>query len=144
RGRNDVVEQVTVKIAVTGNVAGSVGLDRARQDKGAGPNALDYQTPRGDVVLVQLANATEKETVTRHCIVSARAGKDQPVVAAECRNHDSDGHDGRARAGKNDVGRLRGHAVAWRILNCGERKRGQIRKISEQIKPDHQNGAERE
>src|SRR5207244_7235492 len=123
RGRNDVVEQVAVKIAVTGNVAGSVGLDRARQNERAGPNALDYQTPRGDVVLVQLADATEKETVTRHCIVSARAGKDQPVVAAECRNHDSDGHDGRARAGKNDVGRLRGNAAAWPTMNHAARQR---------------------
>ena len=96
------------------------------------------------MVLVQLADATEKETVTRHCIVSARAGEDQSVVTAECRNHDSNGHDGCASAGKNDVGRLRGHAVAWRILNCGERKRGQIRNVSEQIKSDHQNGAERE
>src|SRR5205823_2444350 len=144
RGRNDVVEQVAVKVAVTGNVAGGVGLDRARQNERAGPNALDYQTPRGDVVLVQLADATEKETVTRHCIVSARAGEDQPVVAAECRNHDSNGHDGRACAGKDDVGGLGRHAVARRILDRVERKRGQIRNVSEQIKPDHQNGAERE
>src|SRR6202011_3451640 len=104
RGRNDVVEQVAVKIAVTGDVAGSVCLDGARKNKDARPDSLNNETPRRDVILVQLADATKKETVTRHCIVSACAGEDQSVIAAECRNHDSNGHDRRARAGKDDVG----------------------------------------
>ena len=98
----------------------------------------------GHVFLVQLAHAPEEQTVARHRIVSARAGQNQPVVAAEGRDHDRDRHDGRARAGKNYVRRLRRDAIARRILNRFERQRRQISNVREQIKADDENRAERQ
>ena len=86
----------------------------------------------------------EEETVARHRIVGARARQNQPVVAAEGRDHDRDGHDGRARAGKDHVGGFRRDAVARRVLNRLERQRRQIRDVGEQIEADDKDGAERE
>src|SRR5207248_1452861 len=144
RGRNNVVEQVAVEISVTGDVAGGVCLYGSRQDENAGPNPLDDETPRWDVILVQLSHAPEEETVARHGVVGARAGENEPVIAAERRNHDRNGHDGRASARKDYVGRLRRDPVARRILNRSERKRRHVSNVGEQIKSDNQKGAERE
>jgi hypothetical protein len=100
--------------------------------------------PRGHVIFVQFAHPPKEEAVARQRIVGARAGENKSVIAAKGGNHDGDGHDGRASAGKNHVGRLRRNAIARRILDCAERERRQICDVGQKIKADHQKCAERE
>ncbi len=80
RGRNDVVEKVAVKISVTGDIADGICLHSARQNEDAGPNALNDEAPRGHVILIQLAHATEEETVARHRIISACPARISPLL----------------------------------------------------------------
>src|SRR2546430_2413740 len=74
-GGNDIVEKVAVKISVTDHVAGRVGFHCPRKDQDSGPDPLNDQAPGRDMILVQLADSPEKETVAGHCVVGARPGQ---------------------------------------------------------------------
>src|SRR5436189_2209097 len=91
-----------------------------------------------------LTNTANENTVSGHRVVSTRACEDKAVVATERRNHDRDRHDRRARAGKDNVRGLGRDAVARRVLDRGKWKSSEISDVREQIKCDHEKGAERE
>src|SRR4029077_7608271 len=138
-GRNDVVEQVSIKIAVT-----SICFHGARQHEDSSPDPLNNEAPGRAMVFVQLTHPPEKKTVARHRIIGASAREDQSIIATERRNHNCDRHDRRSGAGKNYVCRFRCDAIARRILDRGEWKRCQISHIRQQIKSDNQKRTKRE
>ena len=96
------------------------------------------------MIFVQLADPTEKQTVFCHCVIRARPGENQSVVAAKGGNHDRDRHDRCASAGENHIGRFRCDTIAWRTLNCRKWKRREVCDIRQQIESDHEKCSERE
>src|ERR1043166_3064302 len=52
RSRDYIVEEVAIKIPVTGHIAAGIGFDRPRKNKCPGPNSLDDQSPGRNMVLV--------------------------------------------------------------------------------------------
>src|SRR2546426_908579 len=68
------------------------------------PGALHQQGRRGRETPVQRPHAREEHAVPRHGVVDARPGEDQSVVAAECGDHDCEGHEYPAAMAEGDLG----------------------------------------
>ena len=69
-----------------------------------GPDALDDEGRARHRLPVELARRFEEQPVLGHGVIDAGAGQDQPVVAAEGRDHDQDGHDDGCRAAEDHLG----------------------------------------
>src|SRR5439155_4748198 len=142
--RDYVIEQIDVKIAIADKIAGAICFNCPREHENTGPNSLNNQRPRRDMVFIQFTNPPEKKTVTRHRIIGTRTGENQSIIATEGRNHNRHCHDRRPGAWKDYVGSFRSDTIAWSILDRGERKRRQISDVRQEIKSDNQKRAEGE
>ena len=86
----------------------------------------------------------EKQSVARHGIVNARAGENQPVITTKRGNHDRRSHAQRARMTEHGVHHRHRHAILRRVLDFRKRQYGQVSKVGQQIKGDHNRAAAHE
>src|ERR1035438_4908517 len=151
-GKDDVVEQVAVEVAVlfTAGEAVEHGCTRriaqpgARQHEQTSPDALQGQPEARHVAVVELAGGPEEQAVASHRIIDARTRQDQPVVAAEGGDHDRDGHDDSTSTAEDRFNGSGGHAVIRGILDLVERQQAEIGDMGQQVEDRDEAGARRE
>ena len=97
---------------------------------------------------MQLGHAAEKQAILRHGVVDARAGKNQPVVAAETRNQNGGRHQQSAGRPEHLRHHRRAHAVFRGVFDSPpqnrcrarrpvQRQRHQINKVAGNVERDH-------
>ncbi len=89
------------------------------------------------VVRIELSGPAEEQVILRHCVVDARAGKNQAIHAAERGDHDRRRHDARGNGPEHHRHNGSGHAILGRGLNLSQSQYGQINEVTRDIKSGH-------
>ena len=82
-GGNDVFEQLRINISVADPAGDWIRGRRARECQERSPNSLRDKRRCGHVLRIRRSDAAEKQTITRHRVIDARARQDETIVAAE-------------------------------------------------------------
>src|SRR4030095_8371609 len=82
-GGNDVLEQLRINISVADPAGDWIRGRRAWECQESSPDSLRYGCRCGHVLCIRRSDAAEKQAITRHCVIDARARQDETIVAAE-------------------------------------------------------------
>jgi len=109
-------------------------LERAGRGQHHCPHrAGDHRERRRPEPRMHVRQLAEEQVVFRHRIVDARSSQGQSVSRAECRDHDSGGHDRRPNPRKDRLQRGGSHAILRRLLDCLQGERYQICNVRQNV-----------
>ena len=86
---------------------------------------------------IQFRDALKEQTIAGHCVIDARAGQYQSVIATEGRNHDRQRHQNRTARSEYHLHGSRGDPTLRRRLYGVKRQRHHISQVRQQVQPDY-------